>query len=294
MTFTGVDTKEELALLLAIRIQDIDGVISRIDRFYRTKKEPKKNGGHRILRIPNGRLKNLQKKIVTMILSKIEFPGQVHGGVARTSVKTAIEKHVRKSVVTSFDIRDCFPSIRPERVKKGFSLLGFGEEAAAILTRLTTVDFQLPQGAPTSTMLANLCLLKLDYRLKGVARQQAFTYTRYIDDVIISGGKRVPKFNRLMSRITQTEGFQMKESNGATIRNMPNAGPQKVLGVTINWKLNVNKERRSEIRAKAIQTVSGESPTTIVSALGQLGWVGYINKDASKRVRKRLKEMNQG
>ncbi|MGF6725986.1 hypothetical protein P3T43_005371 [Paraburkholderia sp. GAS41] len=39
----------------------------------------------------------------------------------------------------------------------------------------------LPQGAPTSPALANLCAFRLDLRLAGLARALGATYTRYAD-----------------------------------------------------------------------------------------------------------------
>ncbi|WP_352745124.1 reverse transcriptase domain-containing protein [Mesorhizobium sp. M0615] len=44
----------------------------------------------------------------------------------------------------------------------------------------------LPQGAPTSPMLANLAVHTLDTRLTNIAKQQGWTYTRYADDMAFS------------------------------------------------------------------------------------------------------------
>jgi len=49
----------------------------------------------------------------------------------------------------------------------------------------------LPQGAPTSPALANLAAFTLDRRLTGLAGALDATYTRYADDLTLSGSSRL-------------------------------------------------------------------------------------------------------
>src|SRR5690606_32967363 len=86
--------------------------------------------------------------------------------------------------------------------------------------KLTTWKYELPQGTPTSSHLANLVFLETDFRLIELCNQNNIVYTRYVDDltfsssicfkhllndilyIVISGGFKISY------RKTKYEGFQ--------------------------------------------------------------------------------------
>jgi RNA-directed DNA polymerase len=51
----------------------------------------------------------------------------------------------------------------------------------------TGVIGHLPQGAPTSPMLANLVCAALDTEIQKIASREGLVYTRYADDMTLSG-----------------------------------------------------------------------------------------------------------
>src|SRR5205814_1885064 len=71
----------------------------------------------------------------------------------------------------------------------------------------------LPQGAPTSAALANLCAYRLDCRLAGLARSVGAAYTRYADDLAFSGDapleRSARRFQLAVCRIAAEEGFEV-------------------------------------------------------------------------------------
>jgi RNA-directed DNA polymerase len=279
---------EQLARHLHVSPSEIARVISRLDRSYRVKRIPKKSGGERHLHIPVGELRTLQDKIQKNIFQGLDMPAELHGGVRGRSYLTNAKQHVGKKIVMKLDIRDFFPSIRPEKVRAVFERLGFEGEAARVLTRVTTYKQQLPQGAPTSPAIANLVLLRADARIRGLAKQHGLSSTRFVDDIVVSGGYRVPKFARLVERILAEEGFRIK-GGGAVI--MEQSVPQLVTGVTVNWKVNVPRHKRLAITQEASRNLKfGVKPTDRLR--GKLGYVTSANKNSGKRIAARFKQQS--
>ena len=111
----------------------------------------------------------------------------------------------------------------------------------------------LPQGAPTSPALANLCAFRLDLRLAGLARALGATYTRYADDLAFSGGEDLARvIGRLSVRVAAIaleEGFSIQLRKTRVMRR---GARQHLAGVVVNQHPNL---ARSEFDTrKAILT----------------------------------------
>ena len=71
-------------------------------------------------------------------------------------------------------------------------------DVARILTRLCTLKGSLPQGSPTSTIVAALSTVELTDRLDQFASNHNASYTQYVDDVTVSGPKHMIKMTPLL------------------------------------------------------------------------------------------------
>ncbi len=280
----SLSSKAALSSLLGIPLGDIDYVVSRIDRFYVREERPKPNGGTRVLLKPRGRLIKLQARIKRAILDRVPPLPFVHGGIKGRSILTNAAPHVGQEVVLALDIKDCFPSIGPQKVLSVFNELGITGEAARILVRLTTFDFQLPQGTKTSPALANLALRSIDRRIGALAAQHAFRHTRYVDDIGVSGARRLVKFQGLVHRILSSEGFKLKVKREVMFQSEP----QVVTKLLVNQKVNVTKDRRAAIRREVFDhAVHGQteiSPSTI----GKVRWLESINPEVGSKLLARI------
>jgi len=57
---------------------------------------------------------------------------------------------------------------------------------ATVLAQICCFNNELPQGAPTSPVVANMICAKMDDQLRALARKYRRLYTRYADDMTFS------------------------------------------------------------------------------------------------------------
>jgi len=143
------------------------------------------------------------------------------------------------------DLSNFFPSVSEETVRGSLALLGASEQVANTLVRLVTLPEGLPQGAPTSVAVADMVLFPLDVRLDGMAKKHGFTYSRYVDDLTVSGGQRVRGFERLTRRIVTDMGWKLNDKGGFVGRGERH----DLLGAVVNDKPNVSREYFGEVRS---------------------------------------------
>ncbi|HXF77895.1 MAG TPA: reverse transcriptase family protein, partial [Usitatibacter sp.] len=108
----------------------------------------------------------------------------------------------------------------------------------------------LPQGAPTSPALANLCALHLDMRIAGLSEELGARYTRYADDLALSGGeglrRRVHAVTGLVTVIAAEEGFEV---NARKTRVMHRGDRQALTGIVVNDKPNIRRDEYDRLKA---------------------------------------------
>jgi hypothetical protein len=244
----------------------------------------KRTGSVRLIETPKPHLKDLQRRILSGILDRIPSHPAVHGFVRGRSIRTFAAPHVGRRAVLRMDLENFFPSFPGARVQSLFRTIGYPEQVADLLGGIATNSVprsawrevirqpgfallpqefwhvrnmysrpHLPQGAPTSPSLANLCSYRLDLRLSGLAQAAGAVYTRYADDLAFSGGdtfdRSAERFATLVAAILMEEGFAVQHRK---TRIMRPSVRQHLAGLVINQHLNV---RRSDFDLlKAILT----------------------------------------
>jgi hypothetical protein len=109
----------------------------------------------------------------------------------------------------------------------------------------------LPQGAPTSPALANLCAFGLDLRLEGLAHRFGARYSRYADDLVFSGpaplAQRFRQLHAWVDAIAADEGFALHPGK---LRRALSHQQQRVTGLVVNAQPNIAREDYDLLRAE--------------------------------------------
>ena len=276
----SISTTEELAKHLKVSPGEMNHMMSRLSRQYYKRRRPKADGTKRVLFVPSEKLKLLQRKIYDHILSKVPVLPCAKGGVPGNSPIESAAIHTNKAVVFKMDIAQCFPSIKPERVLAIFQSLGFGPEAAGLLTKLTTWQNELPQGVPTSNALTNLALARVDWRITVVAEQFGFAYSRWVDDITLSGPRRLLKFRSMLERIVGSEGFQLKAEKTKTEFAEQR---QTVTNFVVNRKVNLTREKRAAIK-REVKMARSQCGDLSPSTAGKMFWLRTVNPAVGGRL----------
>jgi hypothetical protein len=193
------------------------------------------------------------------------------------------------------DIENFFPSISSGRVYRTFvDRLGCSPDVAHLLTRLTTLEGSLPQGSPTSTILANLVILPLAWRLDRLASRHCASYGQYVDDVAISGPDHLRRLPPTIKRIITQEGFQPKESKTQAV---PSYREQVVTGIRVDHQMGVSSESLEKANSQLDSLISdaecGKVPVhrALWSAEGKVRYISSLNRGAGKVLANRLRNI---
>lgn len=205
----------------------------------------------RMIRHPNVELKAIQKLIKDRILNGFQFGSEVQGGIRGRSPKSNAETHLGAEVLVTVDVRKFFDSVDHRLVFRTLRELGYGSGVARLITKLTTRNGLLPQGAPTSVLLGNLVLARsVDAPTQDQARKASVSFTRYIDDVGLSGCDPARFIGYIANRFS---GCGLSIHRGRKLKIQPRSRPQRITGLNVNsGRPTVPRTYRDNVRA-AIQ-----------------------------------------
>lgn len=277
-------------------------------RHYRVWRRSKRDGV-RIIEAPKPRLRETQRRLLRRLIAEIPAHPAARGFVPGSSVAAFAWPHSDRPVVLRVDLRHCFESIPVARVRAVFAQAGYPPHIARTLAQLCTtatpadalVDIptahagllrgrHLPQGAPTSPQLANLVMRSLDRRLAGYSRKHGLRYTRYGDDLALSGDSMDPYAALWMvSQVVRAEGFTIHPDK---VRIMYTHQQQRLAGLVVNDRPQVARAEYDNLRAllhnaardgAASQNRDGH-PDFRAHVYGRIAWVGATGVQRRRRL----------
>ena len=209
-----------LAHLADVNLDMLTNVVARRDDLYRVFRVKKRAapGGvtaprrFRTICVPAPGLMRVQRWIAQNILNVVSPHGASFAFQPKKDLLGAAQRHAGCRWLLKMDVVNFFELVTERQVNNVFRSLGYGPlisfELARLCTRLPlgehpvrllgtvgkigllpyarTFQGHLPQGAPTSPMLANLAMRELDSALETLGERLGWTYTRYADDLAFS------------------------------------------------------------------------------------------------------------
>lgn len=177
--------------------------------------------------VPSIDLLQVQKWINFTILHKVNISANSTAySTGNSNIKNA-KKHLGSQVLIKADIANFFESITEKHVYKIFKNLGYTKYLSFCFTKICTVCEKnklcfLPQGAPTSPLLANIVCKNMDAKLELLAQKYNLTYTRYSDDLAFSSKDKNLNFKSILEEIKSIiKSFNFKPHKRKTRVIMP-------------------------------------------------------------------------
>jgi RNA-directed DNA polymerase len=230
----------------------------------------KRRGGKREIMAPDKDLKYIQKWILFNILEKYPLKNSCKGFRQNISIKDNALVHEGADKILKIDLLKFYDTITEERVYGVFKNMGYRSNLAVSLSKLCTykhkpeywgsfdlnekeiLDYYvekmpaiLPQGCPSSPMLANIIASKMDHRFEKLGEKMNFSYSRYADDLTFSikNNGLLPTLS-FISKIIKDEGFYV---NIKKVNYMMRGQKQYVTGLTVSNGVHTSKKYRKKI-----------------------------------------------
>lgn len=187
--------------------------------------------------IPNRKEKSELLKIkqkLDWLYHKLGIPDSVHGFVYGRNCRTNAEQHCDFDYTISMDLKDFFDSV------KEIHLAYLAKKEV----EKTLVKGAARQGLPTSPVLSNIAMLPFDRW----AEQLPVRYTRYADDITISGNdlEELQNCQRQIQEKLHALGFRInhKKTKLQTSKNR-----RIITGLSVDKDVRASRKSRRKLRA---------------------------------------------
>lgn len=167
---------------------------------------------------PTSKLKQIHRFLNNTVLEFADYNADVVFSYRKgVSTRDAVEKHSQNNFFFQTDLSNFYGNIHKVDVQNALTNQLKNTPVSDIqnyidrILELVVVDDHIPAGFSTSPLLSNICLFKFDNELSKYCHENELTYTRYSDDLIISGATNnfineiEPVINRLLEKCINTE-----------------------------------------------------------------------------------------
>lgn len=253
---------EAISLETGLSIPDVERIIRTAPARYKHYLIPKRHGGDRLIAQPSRELKVLQRYLLESWLAALPVHPSAAAYVKGRNIYENAHAHRSAKSILKLDFESFFPSIRVRdwrNYSKNHPAPWAGEGDAARIVNIlfwgqrSKTPTCLSIGAPTSPMISNLMMFDLDAQFYDKACEEGLVYTRYADDITVSGGavEQLVEFEAFIrERLKNSKSPKLKINEAK--RGVFTSGRKKMvtgLVVTPTHEISIGRERKRMISA---------------------------------------------
>ena len=245
------------------------------------------HGKTRIIEEPKPELKQIQKHLLEVFK---QFP--LHSACKSRKglgIGDNASPHKDAKYVLNMDIKSCYQNTSHCLVESGITEQILNQDLKNKMLRATRFCFVkspgnsitrvLPTGAPTSPILCNIALTRLDHQLATLAEDWGYTYTRYVDDLCFSTTAKNRDWN-LIDKVTLEVTGEGYTPNKKKTRWYTKGKQDRIVitGVQVGKQDRVPTQFKRMLRAK-LQNLAKRNLPLDPEAHGCLAYVKSIDQN---------------
>ena len=244
-------------------------------------------------------------KNLCQFLNEIYIPDDIASGfIQKLNTKDSAKHHLNHKNILNLDLRSFFPSITDSMIEKTLLELDCEKGVAKILSKIATIDGQLPPGYASSPILSNFVFRNVDCALINIAHVNNNHYSRYGDDLYFSSNSEIVPLEKI-EKILKEHGFKINEKK---IKYMDKGKSQYVSGLTVSDKNYPRIEKRTKRRLRLVLNYLNKfglrshlehnkndiDPDIFITKLkSKIDYINVIEPETAKKFYIQLKEIKQ-
>lgn len=276
-----------LVVETGIRPADIRRIMYTAPVKYKTYQIQKRSGKLRTISQPTPDVKIVQRALARVFLDQLPIHSAATAYRSGISLRENVIPHLEAGPILKMDLRDFFPSIRSQDWVSYCNETGCLTDPEDIL--LTShLLFQRPKGsrvmrlaigAPSSPVVSNLLMMRIDTAIANKVAEDEITYTRYADDMTFSA-RRTGYLVRTISDVAsvlRAHPHPKLAINAEKTTYVTKKYGRYITGLTItnDEKISIGRDRKRSIHA----AVHGALHREISKDQSQIlaGMLAYVN-----------------
>jgi retron-type reverse transcriptase len=281
-----------LAYLSTRRFPPAERSGSRFDAYYQSWTLPKRSGGKRTITAPVSWLMALQRSMLEHVFQHVPCHEAATGFLRGKSIADNARPHIGKRVVVNVDIAGFFPNTRFLLIRRAVNVAlpkWVSDRARGLAADICAYAGALPIGAPTSPAIANIVMRSADTSIAKIARRHSLSYTRYADDITLSGDDptRVLPF---VQDVLKDMNYVLDPKKTNIFRR---GRRQVVTGLVVNDKVSIPRTIRRRLRAAVHRAASQNLPSELVwhgrsmsvqQLEGRIAFAGVAHPEEARRL----------